>query len=155
MIVQTRLSRATALVLLAWLLAGCSGADHVPPPTVPAPSVAPAPPTVPAPLPAPTPAPEPAVVQLPWPAADAATVTALQARVDGGAQPWLLDPAEVAMSFATAAYGWQGAEASVRPDGVTVDVRDGDGERASLTLSQPGRIGTGGVWIVTGAERAA
>ncbi|MGH3614895.1 MAG: hypothetical protein ACRDRK_20340, partial [Pseudonocardia sp.] len=96
-----------------------------------------------------------AAVQLPWPAAGADAVAALQARVDGGAQPWLLDPAEVAASFANAAYGWQEPEASVRPDGVTVDVREAGGGQASLILSQPGRTGTGGVWVVTGVERAA
>ncbi|MGH3567986.1 MAG: hypothetical protein ACRDRH_18535 [Pseudonocardia sp.] len=152
MTARTRLGRTTTLVLLAWLLAGCA-ADGVPAPADGAP--APAPPAAPVPPATPAPAPGTAAVQLPWPAADADADAALQVGVDGGAQPWLLDPAEVATSFATAAYGWRGTEASVRPDGVTVDVREAGGERASLIVSQPGRTGTGGVWVVTGVERAA
>jgi hypothetical protein len=68
--------------------------------------------------------------------------------VDGGAQPWLLDPAEVALSYATAAHGWTRATAQPHPDGHTVEVAEG-GTRLTLTLTQPGRSGPGGIWVVT------
>jgi hypothetical protein len=88
-------------------------------------------------------------VRLPWPAADAAAAAELQRSVDGGSEPWLLDPAEVAVSYASAAHGWVRAEAQPRPDGSTVDVSDG-GRRLTLSLAQPGRTGAGGIWVVTG-----
>ncbi|WP_433558748.1 hypothetical protein ACQPWY_10180 [Pseudonocardia xinjiangensis] len=86
---------------------------------------------------------------LPWPAAGAADAAALQAAADRGAQPWLLDPSEVAMSYVAAAHGWTDAEAVPRTDGTSVDVRRPDGERLALTLAQPGRTGAGGIWVVT------
>ena len=72
--------------------------------------------------------------------------------VDAGSEPWLLDPAEVAVSYATAAYGWTQAEAQPRPDGHTVDVAEG-GRKLTLSLTQPGRAGAGGIWVVTGETR--
>ena len=87
--------------------------------------------------------------ELPWPAAGAADAAALQAEADRGAQPWLLDPSEVAMSYVAAAHGWTDAEAHPGSDGTSVEVRRPDGERLALTLAQPGRTGNGGIWVVT------
>jgi hypothetical protein len=113
-------------------------------------------PAEPHPLPpagtAPAEAPVPAAVELPWPVATAADAAALQARVDGGAQPWLLDPSEVAIAYAAAAHDWPDAEAYPGPDGTSVDVRNADGERLTLSLAQPARTGADGIWVVT-AER--
>lgn len=135
--------RALLLLLLGSaigtvLLAGCGGTEApepaAPPPASPGPS-------------------------LPWPAADAAGVEQLQERVDAGSQPWLLDPAEVATSFGTAAYGWRDAHA-VLPEGATdpaelpVELHGPGGEVARLVLAQPGRTGEGGIWVVTAARRA-
>ena len=93
--------------------------------------------------------PEPNVsVTLPWPAADRATTTRLQRAVDNGTEPWLLDPAQVAISYVTAAYGWLDADARPSADGRTVDVDD-SGKRVILTMTQPGRPGQGGIWVVT------
>lgn len=136
---------AGVLILAAAALAGCatatpgpaSPATGTPPVTTSAtPSAAPAPVTG-------GPA---AGVTLPWPAAGAGKVSALQSAVDGGAQPWLLDPTEVALSYA-AARGWTSAEATANgKSGVTV--RSSAGTHA-LTLTQPGRTGNGGIWVVT------
>jgi hypothetical protein len=97
-------------------------------------------------------APPAADVVLPWPAATAAEAAGLQAEVDRGSQPWLLDPSEVAISYAAAAHDWPDAEAYPGPDGTSVDVRNADGERLTLSLAQPARTGDDGIWVVT-AER--
>jgi hypothetical protein len=90
-----------------------------------------------------------AKVELPWPAASAADAAALQAEVDRGAQPWLLDPSEVAIAYAAAAHHWPDAEAYPGPDGTSVDVRNAGGERLTLSLTQPARPGDDGIWVVT------
>lgn len=119
----------------AGLLAGC-GADEPAPPPAPAPVVA--------------------AAVLPWPVSDPAGVPLLQQRVDAGAQPWLLDPAGVATSFAVAAYGWADAQVMVadggEPGNTAVDVGGPDGRTARLLLEQPGRTGPGGIWVVTTAS---
>ena len=93
-------------------------------------------------------------VQLPWPARTASDAAALQAAADSGSQPWLLDPSEVAVSYAAAAHGWADAEGYPGPDGTSVDVRNSDGERLTLSLVQPARVGDDGIWVVT-AEHPA
>jgi hypothetical protein len=145
-----------AALVSGLVLAGCGAAPPTSgaggpgaPPT--APSSPAAPPPAPAGAPAATPAPE--AVQLPWPARTAADATALQAEVDRGAQPWLLDPSEVAIAYAAAAHGWPDAEAYPGPDGTSVDVRNADGERLVLTLAQPARRGDDGIWVVTAEHR--
>ncbi|WP_232662654.1 hypothetical protein [Pseudonocardia sp. TRM90224] len=93
---------------------------------------------------------------LPWPAAGAAEAAALQAEVDRGSQPWLLDPTEVALSYVSAAHEWTTAEAAVTGSAggrTTVEVREGP-RLLTLTLSQPSKSGAGGIWVVT-AERSA
>ncbi|MHA6781516.1 hypothetical protein ACVGOW_11050 [Pseudonocardia saturnea] len=121
----------TALAATA-LLGGCAApTPTAPTPTAPAPAVA-------------DPAP---AVGLPWPARSAAEAAGLQQAVDGGAQPWLLDPAELALSYATAAHGW--ADAGITVDGETVQVTGPDGEARTLTVAQPDRVGPGGIWVVT------
>jgi hypothetical protein len=117
------------------VLAGCGGTDTAEPAAPPA----------------------AATPDLPWPA-DAAGAEMLQEQVDKGSQPWLLDPGEVAVSFGAAAYGWQDAHAvlpgGTRPDGTgtPVELHGPDGKVARLVLAQPGRKGTGGVWVVTAAQ---
>jgi hypothetical protein len=91
-------------------------------------------------------------VELPWPVAGAADAAALQAEVDNGAQPWLLEPTEVAKSYAAATYGWTRAEAYPGPNGTSVDVRNSAGDKYTLTLAQPGRTGDGGIWVVTAEQ---
>jgi hypothetical protein len=145
-----RRGRAVAVALLAiLLLAGCGSGGL---PTGAGASAPPAQPPVRQSAPQTareTTTPSPAgSAELPWPAAGAAEAAALQAAADNGAQPWLLDPAEVAVSYAAAAYGWTDAEANPGPDG-TVDVRRPDGQRLALTLAQPARTGKGGIWVVT------
>lgn len=157
-----------AAALAAGLLAGCghddstSGALPSPAPVtagatatpIPTPGPTPAEPTTTRPVPAPpqapaphpeAPAPAPA---LPWPPGDASR---LQAAVDGGAQPWLLDPVDLAQSYAAAARGWTDADAT-RQSPTTVDVRSG-GSALRLTVTQPGRTGVGGIWLVTAARQ--
>jgi hypothetical protein len=152
--------RTVAAGLLAgFLLAGCTlstASDPTPatgptppPPGVTAPSAGP--PKQPAAAPS-----DAAVserVELPWPAATAAEAADLQAQVDRGAQPWLLDPSEVAIAYAAAAHDWPDAEAYPGPDGTSVDVRNADGERLTLSLAQPARRGDDGIWVVTAERR--
>jgi hypothetical protein len=85
-------------------------------------------------------------VALPWPAATAAQVASLQTAVDGGAQPWLLDPTQVALAYA-AARGWADASA-VDTTTAGVTIRSSAGTHV-LTLAQPGKTGTAGIWVVT------
>lgn len=133
---------AAALALLA-LLAGCgagdSGARTDPVPA--GPSTAAAPPAA---------ATAPA---LPWPTSGGLSAEALQQQVDRGAQPWLLDRTEVALSFVADAYGWTTAQAYPQADGTTVDVAAPGDMVAALTLAQPGRTGPTGIWVVTVARR--
>ncbi len=155
-----RCHRIAELLLAGLLLAGCGPAAPGPvaaagPAAPPSTAAGPAPTSTPVPDPSPDPswAPTPAeAVRLPWPAADAATAAELQRSVDAGAQPWLLDPAEVAVSYAAAAHGWTQAAARPRPGGGTVEVADGS-RKLTLSLAQPGRAGAGGIWVVT-AESA-
>ncbi len=154
--VHTRARVAGILILAATALAGCapaalgtasSGAGT--PPITPGPAPTAATTSVGAPLTASAPTPaggSTKPVTLPWPAAGPADVTALQQAVDGGAQPWLLDPTEVALSYA-AARGWTGAQAAASGAG-NVTVRSSAGTDA-LTLIQPGETGNGGIWVVT------
>lgn len=170
------------LVLLLVLVTGC-GAAPLPPaapstiaPTTPAPP--PPPPTTtaaptgspdartgqdeggraPAAAPAPRPhaAPKqggaggPAPI---WPAANQASAVQLQNQVDGGRQPWLLDPTEVAVSYAGAVLGYRNP--GVFPTGVgRIDVQDGRSPaKATITLGQTVRRGDGGIWLVTGIQK--
>jgi hypothetical protein len=137
--VHTR-ARVAGVLLLATALAGCGSAGQAPAPpaeaTATAASVAP---------PAPTTA-TPAPVPLPWPAATAAQAASLQTAVDGGAQPWLLDPTQVALAYA-AARGWADASA-VDTTAAGVTIRSSAGTHV-LTLAQPGKTGTAGIWVVT------
>ena len=87
-----------------------------------------------------------ASVSLPWPAATPAQVAGLQSAVDGGAQPWLLDPTQVALAYA-AARGWPDATAMASAP-TSVTVRSSAGTHV-LTLAQPGKTGSAGIWVVT------
>jgi hypothetical protein len=139
-----RTGRATAVALLAgFVLAGCGNAPNSAPTGSAATSTQAGTPTT---------GPEP--VELPWPADGAADAAALQAAADAGSQPWLLDPSEVAISYAAAAHGWTDAEAYPGPAGTSVDVRNADGERLTLTLAQPARTGDDGIWVVTAEQPA-
>ncbi|GAA3240489.1 hypothetical protein GCM10017691_42660 [Pseudonocardia petroleophila] len=88
-----------------------------------------------------------AAVELPWPGRSAAESAGLQQAADDGAQPWLLDPAELARSYAAAAYGWDTVTATATGD--SVEITGPGNVRHVLTVAQPGRTGTGGIWVVT------
>jgi hypothetical protein len=153
--VHTPARVAGVLILAATALAGCTSGAPGPtstgagtPPLTPAPATAaPATSAVAPPTASPPTAAQgsTAGVTLPWPVSGAADVAALQQSVDGGAQPWLLDPTEVALSYA-AARGWTGAQAAGSGAG-DVTVRSSAGTHA-LTLAQPGRTGNSGIWVV-------
>jgi hypothetical protein len=144
------------LLLLGLLLTACGDPQVRGTAAAPADAPSAAPSTVPAattpsaePAPDPSGAPAPdEPIRLPWPVADPSAVAELQRSVDEGSEPWLLDPAEVAVSYVGAAHGWTQAVAQPRPDGTTVDVAEG-GHRLTLSLRQPGRAGAGGIWVVT------
>jgi hypothetical protein len=112
-------ARIAGVLILAAALVGCAHAVTAPP----APTVA-----------------------LPWPAATAAQVAGLQTAVDGGAQPWLLDPTQVALAYA-AARGWSDA-AAVDTTAAGVTIRSAAGTHV-LALAQPGKTGLAGIWVVT------
>jgi hypothetical protein len=116
--VHTR-ARIAGVLILAAALVGCAPAGTAPP----APAVA-----------------------LPWPAATAAQVASLQTAVDGGAQPWLLDPTQVALAYA-GARGWPDP-AAVDTTAAGVTIRSTAGTHL-LTLAQPGKTGIAGIWVVT------
>lgn len=151
--------RGAAAAFLAVLLAGCGGSpapEAAPSTTGAASTTSAAAATSPTPTAAPTVAAAPGsaakpapVNLLPWPTTDP---TRLQAAVDGGASPWLLDPTDLALSYVTATYNWTAADASPAAGtaaATKVDVRNTDGKRRTLTVAQPRRKGTGGIWVVT------
>jgi len=140
-----------------------------PPPATPAPTTPPtrAPATtegrhdagrapVPAPAPHAAPRPGPGSRGGPapiWPARDAASAARLQSDVDGGRQPWLLDPVEVAVSYAGSELGYRNPGVFPLAPG-RVDVQDGRSPaKATISLAQTVRRGDGGVWLVTGVQR--
>jgi hypothetical protein len=118
-------ARVAGVLLLAVALAACAPATPAPAPGPASTSATP--------------------VALPWPAATATQVANLPTAVDGGAQPWLLDRTQVALAYA-AARGWPDATAVNTTGGVTI--RSSAGTHV-LTLAQPGKIGTAGIWVVT------
>jgi hypothetical protein len=86
-----------------------------------------------------------------WPVTALDQAQSLQDQVDGGAQPWTLDPEEVAIGYATATWGWTNPEpTSGTPGAVTLSDPQGT---AALTLVQPVRAGTTGIWVVSAASR--
>lgn len=88
-----------------------------------------------------------------WPATDAASAQDLQAQADGGGDPWLLDPEEVAISYAGSELGYRNPEVVVLAPG-RVDLKDGRSPaQALVTLEQTVRSGPGGIWLVTDVDR--
>lgn len=134
---------AVSVVMLA-LLSGCASPGPSPPGTL-------------TPTPTPTTATGPATADLPpgqprWPVSEPDAIAALQAQVDDGRQPWLLDPVEVAQAFARAEYGWQ-STAVDKITGQKVTVRNPDnGDSALVVLAQPGKTGPTGIWLVVDVQ---
>lgn len=87
-----------------------------------------------------------------WPVTDATRAKALQAQVDQGSQPWLLDPSEVATNYATTVLQWRAPSAGA-PDGGTVVVTDPGAGSVTLTLVQPATTGSAGIWVVSAERR--
>lgn len=88
-----------------------------------------------------------------WPATDASSARTLQKQVDGGREPWLLDPTEVATSYSGVVLNYRDpAVFPIRPG--VVDVQDGASRaKATITLAQTVRQGDGGIWLVTEVRR--
>ena len=88
-----------------------------------------------------------------WPATDAASARNLQQQVDRGSDPWLLDPEEVAISFAGSELGYRKPKVVVLAPG-RVDLQDGrSSAQALVTLQQTVRSGQGGIWLVTEVDQ--
>lgn len=160
MIAQTGRTLLAALAVAA--LAGCGGAPAPPaappvpavaPPSAPTPRALPPAPAAPAPdAPDARSAPAGGDEELPWPARSVTEAVELQRTVDAGAQPWLLDPTEVALSYASAVHGWGAATAAEQGPadggGTAVDVTGPGGAVRLLVLRQPAAEGAGGIWAV-------
>ncbi|MBW0105349.1 hypothetical protein [Pseudonocardia sp. KRD291] len=87
-----------------------------------------------------------------WPASDAGSAARLQKQVDGGGDPWLLDPTEVATSYSGVELKYRNPTIVPTRAGV-VEVQDGATPRmATITLAQTVRQGDGGIWLVTGVR---
>jgi hypothetical protein len=162
-IAQTGRTLLAALAVAA--LAGCGGAPAPPaappvpavaPPSAPTPRALPPAPAAPAPEAPDAPdarsAPASGDEELPWPARSVTEAAELQRTVDAGAQPWLLDPTEVALSYASAVHGWGSATAAEQGPadggGTAVDVTGPGGAVRLLVLRQPAAEGAGGIWAV-------
>ncbi|WP_143029967.1 hypothetical protein [Pseudonocardia oroxyli] len=123
------------------VLTGCAGNGEGAARIQPAPAAAPT-----------TPQAAPTGTALLWPVTALDQARTLQDQVDGGAQPWTLDPEEVARNYATATWGWTDPEpTSSTPGAVTLADPQGT---AALTLVQPVRAGTTGIWVVSAATRS-
>lgn len=93
---------------------------------------------------------------------DQGTLKRLQQEVDGGHQPWRLDPVEVARVDGVK-YGFSkddvfsllakkfGEDAGTYIADVGVEHK---GESYIISLIQPGTIGRGGVWVINGVVSA-
>ncbi|WP_345382305.1 hypothetical protein [Pseudonocardia yuanmonensis] len=141
--------------VLTLLLAACGGAAPPSGPGASAPSGSAAPSaTSRTQQTSPTTVPQAAPTGTPllWPVTDLAAAQDLQTKVDGGAQPWTLDPEEVAISYATTTYGWTDPEPTSTTPG-SVDLTDPSGGTAHVTLVQPVRAGPTGIWVVSAATR--
>lgn len=90
-----------------------------------------------------------------WPFTTADQAADSQAAVAAGHQPWLLDPAAVAASYAAAELGWPDAVVDEQFSGSYLLTDPASGARASLSLSQPARQGPEGIWAVVSAGSAA
>lgn len=86
-----------------------------------------------------------------WPFSTRAGADDAQDQADQGLAPWMLDPVNLIVSYATGDLGW-------RDVGVTTTGRGPNSFRATdrttgavidLTVAQPVRTGAGGVWAVT------
>ncbi|MEJ8279839.1 hypothetical protein [Pseudonocardia spirodelae] len=89
-----------------------------------------------------------------WPAGDIATARRMQQQADSGGDPWLLDPEEVTISYVGSELGYRDPAVTRLGNGVYA-VRDGrSAQRATLTLTQPVRSGTGGIWVVQRTDRS-
>jgi hypothetical protein len=142
--VTRRRALLTTIVALAaaTALAGCAGSGSSSTRIDPAPAA----PQTTVPQAAPT------GTALLWPVTDLAAAQDLQTRVDGGVQPWMLDPEEVALNYAGTTWGWTAPDPARTAPG-QVDLTGPQGS-AHLTLVQPVRAGTTGIWVVSTAERA-
>jgi hypothetical protein len=91
-----------------------------------------------------------------WPFTTAEQAGHTQAAVDAGHQPWLLDPAAVAVAYAEAELGWHDADVEVgevAPGSYRV-TDPASGVQAQLTLDQPAHHGPTGIWAVVQAGDA-
>ncbi|HLM28611.1 MAG TPA: hypothetical protein VK360_01715 [Acidimicrobiales bacterium] len=88
-----------------------------------------------------------------WPFTTPEQAANAQTAVDEGHQPWLLDAATVAVSYAGAELGWQDAtvEQEQTDPGIYRVTDPASGARADITLAQPVRQGQGGIWAIVRA----
>lgn len=73
---------------------------------------------------------------------------ALQDAVDGGSQPWRLDPIAVARAFVEGVPGWGGARLVPTGPATVEATAPGHRDAMLLRLGQPATVGPTGVWVV-------
>jgi hypothetical protein len=149
-----------ALGLVALAVAGCQSRPDQPTPPTPtqveraapattAPARQTPPPSRPPATTPPKPAPDPEAIVGLWPVRTLEQARILQAGADAGHQPWLLSPAQVAISYGAAELGlYQPVARQVGPNAYEVGAT-GSEWAAKLYLAQPVRQGAGGVWVIT------
>jgi hypothetical protein len=86
-----------------------------------------------------------------WPLTTQVEADELQQQVDQGHQPWHVDQEAVAAAYAQARLGWQDATVETTDPGRCLVTDPGTGTQAAITLAQPARAGSTGIWVVTDA----
>ena len=87
-----------------------------------------------------------------WPVTTRAQAIQLQQSADAGHQPWLLDPMQVAVAYARSVMHL--SQPNVQKIGANLyNVYMSPGAQTHLTVGQPVRTGSGGIWVVVSAKR--
>jgi hypothetical protein len=87
-----------------------------------------------------------------WPVRTRAQAIHLQQAVDAGHQPWLLDPMQVAVAYVRSE--WHVSQPYVRRIGVTRYLgRVAATAVTILTVAQPVRTGSSGIWVIASATQ--
>ena len=90
-----------------------------------------------------------------WPFTSLRQAQAAQRAVAGGHQPWLLDPRQVANTFATSVLGWVHPTSRQTSPTTVLLSWSGNHDLVEAQLAQPVTRGPTGVWMITRLVRLA